>query len=306
MHMMHDVRLAAVDLNLLVAARALLSERHVTRASRQLGLSQSATSHALARLRELYGDPLLVRSGRGLSLTARAQRLLPQLSRGLEELEASLRAEARFDPATARQVFRVYSADYGHAVLFGRLLALLRAEAPGVDLQVVGEPDALGQLEAGDLDFALLPKQPPRRQFKQLKLFSDGFVCMLRRGHPALVRKRLSLEQYLKLGHLLVAPGHTPGSYVDGELQRRGLSRRIVLQVSSFLVAPLVVAETDLISTGPRRLLERMAERYPIELLATPLPIPGFDLNLMWHSRRDQDAAQQWMRGLVVRACQTL
>lgn len=306
MQLMHEPNLAAVDLNLLVALRALLVERHVTRAARQLGLSQSATSHALGRLRELYADPLLVRSGRNLELTPRAVALLPQLQRGLGELEGSLRGEERFEPRHARFSLRLGMADYGQAILAGPLLGLLRAEAPGVNLQITSYPDLLEQLEAGTLDIALTTKTKLPRVFAQQSLFSDGFVCMLRKGHPALRKKRVSLAQYLELGHLLVAPSGTPGSYVDTELARRGLARRVALQVSSFLVAPQVVAETELISTGPELLLRRMSQHYPVVLLATPLAIPRFELCQVWHSRRDHEPAHAWMREVIVRAAKGL
>ena len=302
MHMVHEPNLAAVDLNLLVALRALLTERHVTRAARRLGLSQSATSHALSRLRELYADPLLVRSGRNLELTPRAVALLPQLQRGLGELEQCLRGQERFEPLRASFPLRLGMADYGQAILSGPLLRLLRSEAPGVNLQVTSYPDPLEQLEAGTLDVALTTKTKLPRTFLERRLFSDGFVCMLRQGHSALRKKRVSLGQYLELEHLLVAPSGTPGSYVDTELARRGLARRVALQVSSFLVAPQVVAETELISTGPELLLRRLSQHYPVVLLAPPLPIPRFELCLVWHARRDHEPAHAWMRELIVRA----
>jgi DNA-binding transcriptional LysR family regulator len=306
MHMVHGTKLAAIDLNLLVALRALLGERHVTRAARQLGLSQSAASHALNRLRELYDDPLLVRSGRSLELTPRAVALLPQLTRGLTELEASLRGQAPFEPHRARHVFRMGCADYFQAVLFGPLLGLLQAEAPGIDLQVVSHANELERLDDGTLDVALLTKTPLPRSLSEQQLFSDGFKCMLRKGHPALRRKKFTLDDYLALGHVFVAPGGTSGSYVDRELEKRGVTRRIALQVSSFLVAPLVVSETDLISTGPERLLRRMSERYPIVLLPSPLKLPRFDLGLVWHSRREHDPAHAWLRDAIARAAREL
>jgi DNA-binding transcriptional LysR family regulator len=306
MHMVHDVKLAAVDLNLLVVLRTLLSERHVTRAAHQLGLSQSAASHALNRLRELYDDPLLVRSGRTLELTPRALSILPQLTRGLTELEGSLRDEAPFEPYSARHVFRVGCADYFQAVLFGPLLALLQAEAPGIALQVTSHAKELEQLDDGSLDVALLTKTPLPRSLSEERLFSDGFKCMLRKGHPVLRRKSFTLDDYLALGHVFVAPGGTSGSYVDTELERRGVARRIALQVSSFLVAPLVVAETDLVSTGPERLLKRMSQRYPVVLLPSPLELPRFDLSLVWHSRREHDVAHTWLRDAIVRAAREL
>ena len=306
MPVVHDPKLSAIDLNLLVVLRALLRERHVTRAARELGLSQSAASHALARLRELYGDPLLVRSGRSLELTPRALDILPLLERGLLELEGSVRAPPPFDPRKARLTLRLIAADYSQAVFFGPLLSLVQREAPGIDLHVMGEAGGLEQLEAGTTDFALLPKEQVPRTFSQRRLFSDGFTCMLRRGHPALQRKRLSLEQYLELGHLLISPGGSPGGLVDAELAQRGLSRRVVLHVPSFLVAPLVVAETDLISTGPERLFRRMSERFPIVLLPPPLKLARFDLCMVWHARHDRNPAHGWLREAIVRVSRDL
>jgi len=171
-----------------------------------------------------------------------------------------------------------------------------------VNLQATSYPDLVEQLEAGTLDVAITVKAKLPRVFGERSLFSDGFVCMLRKGHPALRKKSLSLPQYLALEHLLVSPGGTAGSYVDTELERRGFTRRVALQVSSFLVAPQVVAETDLISTGPERLPRPMSKHYPIVLLPTPLRLPRFELCLVWHSRREHDPAHAWMRELIVRA----
>ncbi|HVZ71079.1 MAG TPA: LysR family transcriptional regulator [Polyangia bacterium] len=304
--MAHDVKLAAVDLNLLVALKALLNERHVTRAARQLGLSQSATSHALSRLRDLYGDPLLVRSGRVLELTPRAVALLPQLERGLGELQASLSGQEGFEPRRARLPFRVGAADFPQALLSGPLLSLLHAEAPGVALQLTSYPDLREQLEAGAIDVAITVKTRALKMFVEQPLFSDGFVCLLRKGHPALRQGRFNLQRYLALEHLLVAPGGTAGNFVDTELSRRGLTRRVALQISSFLVAPQLVAESDLITTGPELLLRRVSATHPVVLLKAPLRLPRFELVLVWHARRDHDPAHVWMRDVVVRAARAL
>lgn len=303
---MHVPSLSAIDLNLLVVLRALLTERHVTRAASQLGLSQSATSHALARLRELYGDPLLVRSGRSLEPTPRAVELLPSLLRGLSELEGGVQGSAPFEPSKAHRALRIGAADYVQAVLVEHLVALLQKEAPGIDLQVTSYVSVLEQLEADALDMAVVAAGPMPRKFSQQPLFSDRFTCILRDQHPALRRSRFSLGQYLELGHVLVAPGGTPGSVVDTALGRRGLSRRVVLQVSSFLVAPLVIADTDFVSTGPERLLARMSARFPLRVVPAPLKLPRIELRLAWHSRWDHDPAHQWMRDALLRTARAL
>jgi DNA-binding transcriptional LysR family regulator len=302
MHIVHATALSALDLNLLVVLQALLAERNVTRAARRVGLSQSAASHALGRLRQVLGDPLLVRSGRRLDLTPRAVALVPALERGLAELASAVSGEPLFDPRTARRSFTVAMADHGQAVLLAPVLARLRRQAPGFDLAVVGFPSSLELMDAGTVDLAVLASLPLPSGFTSRRLYSDGFVCIVRRGHPTVTGPRLSLRQYLALDHLVVAPAGSPGSMVDDQLERRGLARRIAVRVSSFLAAPVVVTQTDLVSTGPDRLLRPLAARFPIRVLAPPFRLPRFDLHLVWHTRRDHDPAHRLLRDVFVAA----
>jgi DNA-binding transcriptional LysR family regulator len=298
MHIMHDVSLSAVDLNLLVVLRALLTERHVTRAAARVGLSQSATSHALARLRELYGDALLVRSGRTLSLTPRAARLLPSLERGLSELESAIVGEPAFQASTARRTFTLGMADYLQALIMGPLLRRLAKRAPGIDLSVVVFPNLRELVESGVVDLAFTVAGPELRGLSQEPLFSEGFMCMVRRGHPQ-IKKTLSMKTYLAQRHVVVAPGGTPGTLVDSILAQHGFERRIALRVTNFLIAPVVVSQTDLINTMPERLARRMAKTYGLRLLPPPLELPQFQYCLLWHPRLDQDEAQRWLREFV-------
>jgi len=301
MHSMHEPSLRNVDLNLLLVLQALLEERHVTRAAARLGLSQSATSHALARLRELYGDPLLVRSGRKLSLSPRADRLLPQLARGLGELSAAVSDEPVFDARTVQRNFNVGTSDYGQAVWLPRLLARLAREAPGVAVSVNGAPNLAELLESADIDLAVGPGVFAPT-LSSVTLFSDDFVCMLKR-RGALSRGKLSLARYLAAEHVVVAPTGTPGSLVDTVLSQRGLSRRVAVRVPNFLAAPIVVAGSDYVNTGPARLARLLAEWHPITLRPPPLPLPSFDLKLVWHPRLEHDPAQRWLRALSVDVC---
>lgn len=302
MHAMHTRHLRNVDLNLLLVLHALLGERHVSRAAARLGLSQSATSHALGRLRELYGDPLLVRRGRALALTPRAQRLLPQLERGLGELSAVISEEPAFEPHSSRQSYNVGTSDYAQVVLLQPLLARLAQEAPGVALSVNGSPHLVDLLESGEIDLAITPGPIPRSLSSRV-LFSDDFVCMVKR-RGQLARGKLTLPRYLALPHVVVAPTGTPGSLVDTVLAQRGLSRRVAVRVPNFLVAPIVVASSDYINTGPARLARLLAEVYPLSLLPPPLPLPSFQVKLAWHPRLEQDPAQRWLRGLICALCE--
>jgi DNA-binding transcriptional LysR family regulator len=306
MHMVHDRALAAIDLNLLLVLRALLSERHVTRASARVGLSQSATSHALARLRELYGDPLLVRRGRALLLTPRAERLLPVLERALNDLQAAVDPEPAFEPRTTRRSFTIGMADYGQAVVMGPLLRALEAKAPGIDLSSVTFPNVEELAASGDIDMAIgVTGGHLGGNVQSQTLFDDQFVCLLRADHPR-AKKKLTLEQYLSLRHVVVAPSGTAGSLVDTVLAERGYERRIALRVSSFLVAPLVVSQTDYVSTIPKRLALQLAPRFDLRVTPPPLALPKFGLSLFWHARLEHDPAQRWLRQLVCEVCKGL
>lgn len=300
MHSMHDRALSGIDLNLLVVLRALLEERHVTRAAARVGLSQSATSHALSRLRELLADPLLVRHGRGLALTPRAERLLPALGRGLGELASAVGGEPEFDPSTARRTFVLGTSDYLQALIMGPLLRELAARAPGVDLSVVVFPNVDELLQSGAIDLALSVPEQASRAVHRERLFDDEFVCMARRDHPQ-IKRSLGLERYLAQRHVVVAPGGSPGSVVDSVLARRGLERRIALRVTNFLIAPVVVCQTDLINTMPMRLARQLAKTHPLRLLPPPIELPRFEYFMFWHARLDHDPAQRWLRQSVSR-----
>jgi len=302
MHMLHDRSLSAIDLNLLVALRALLNERHVTRAAQRIGLSQSATSHALSRLRDLLGDPLLVRSGRELALTPRAARLLPGLERGLSDLQNAITGEPEFDASSARRSFAIGTSDYMQALIMGPLLGELAVHAPGIDLSFLVFPNVRELLESGAIDLALSVPLGELRAMLRQALFVEDFVCMVRRDHPQ-IRRAPSLDKYLAQRHVVVAPSGTPGGFVDTLLAERGLERRVALRVTNFLIAPVVVCETDLINTMPARLARQLAKRYPLRLLPPPLELPTFEHSMYWHPRLDQDPAQRWLRELVGRVC---
>jgi DNA-binding transcriptional LysR family regulator len=305
MHTMHDRPLAGVDLNLLVLLRALLTERHVTRAAAQVGLSQSAASHALARLRTLYGDELLVRHGRSLAPTPRALAILPELERGLAQLGATISGQPAFDAATAQRVFTLGMADYGQAVLLGPLLKELGRTAPGVNLSVIVGLELNELLDNGSIELAVQVGGRLAPTLRARRLFSDRFACLVRRGHPD-VGKKVSLERYLALRHVVVAPSGSPGSVVDSALAERGLSRNIALRVTSFLIAPLVVAESDFMNTGPERLALRVAELYGLRVLPPPLRLPAFAMHLGWHARFDGEPGHRWLRDCIARVSSTL
>jgi DNA-binding transcriptional LysR family regulator len=301
----HD-ELAGLDLNLVLALDALLAERHVTRAAARLGVSQSAASHALARLRDVLGDPLLVRGPRGaMQPTPRALVLAPLLGRALADVAAALRRPEPFAPATARRTFHLGAGDYAELVLLPELAARLAKTAPGIDLFIRTVPDDIPTaIATGELDAVIAPVRPrdvAGPGTYQRLLFEETFVCAVRSGHPA-THRRLTLERYCSLDHLLIAPRGTYGGFVEDSLAALRKQRRVALAVPHFLIVPHVVASTDLIVTIASRIAATFADTHRLATLRPPaeLALEGFSMHLIWHERAHADDAQRWLRDQIV------
>ncbi|WP_437780964.1 LysR family transcriptional regulator [Sorangium sp. So ce1097] len=295
---MHPVHLASIDLNLLVVFDALLAEGSVTRAAARVGLSQSAMSHALGRLRALIDDPVLVRTPRGMIPTPRAQELAGPIREALAQIEATVARSPRFDPATARRSFSVATVDYVELILLPRLVQKLFADAPFVDL--VARPydsDMWGSMETGKVDLAIgmFPSMPAG--FYRQRLLEEHYMCVVRRNHPV-VRSKLTLKMYTSLPHALISPRGDGGGRVDEVLAEQGLSRRVALQIPHFLVAAHIVAQTDLVLTVPARIAQVFADMEALRVMKPPLELGGFSLDQVWHERQAKDPAHMWLRGI--------
>ncbi len=289
------------DLSLLLALDALLQEANVTRAARRLGLSTPATSHALARIRERLGDPILVRAGRRMVLTPRAERLRPQVRSLVEDARRALSPEASFSPRSLQRTFTIFSTDHVLLVLGPVVDRILRTEAPGVSLRFLPSlvEDWIPLRDgAADLSVCLLGHFPS--EFRTRKLFTDRFACVVREGHPV-ARRGISLEQYLALDHVVVAPLGLP-SQVDAVLAGRGLARRVRRTVPYFLSGLLMAAESDDVLTVSDRAARALAGTLGLRLLEPPLPLDPYALHLLWHPRLEEDPANRWLREVFLRA----
>jgi DNA-binding transcriptional LysR family regulator len=297
------VDLTAINLNLVVALDALLTEANVTRAARRVGVTQSAMSHSLRQLRELLGDALLIRGRGGMVRTPRAEQLAAPVHRGLLELRRALRNEPVFEPRTTTRRFTLATGDYFAATLLPELLARLGREAPHVDLVVrhlVTEQMA-SHMESGEVDLSVAAFPPDSSSLRQQKLFTEDFVCVVREGHPA-TRQGLDLETYLRLPHVLISPRGEGAGVVDTALAQQGRSRRIALRLPYFLTAPLAVVRTDHVLTAPRRLVETFTGAWPLQVLPPPVALRSFDVLQVWHERFDDDPAHRWLRAQVLQA----
>ena len=293
---MNDLR--RIDLNLLVILDALLTEQHVTRAAERLHLSQPAVSHALARLRDMLGDPLLVRQGGSLVPTARALELAPPLAEALAHVQALL-APNRFDPASAKRRFRVAMSDYSAAIFLPRLVRVLRREAPGIDLQII-QASREGMVDGvlnGDLDLAagVFPDTPA--ELRTTPLFEEHYTCLVDRNSlPA--DGALDLATYLSRPHVLLEMRGSGTPEIERALTAIRQRRHVAVSLPHWSVAPQLIEGTDLILTVSSRGLLNIDHQ---ALVAVPPPfhIPSFAVELAWHARRGGDAGLQWFIGRV-------
>lgn len=297
---MRLARLRSIDVNLLVALDALLDECSVTRAAERMGVSQSAMSRTLGRLRELVGDPLLVRTAHEMERTAVAMDLREPLREALAQLDALVTEREAFDPATSVRSFRLEITDHVAVALLPRLMPCLRDEAPGVDVEVAppeGKPEQRLLERRTELFIGGVVHDVPGL-FRQA-LFEEELVCVVRHAHPH--REALhELSRYAAADHVLVSPrGITRDGVVDRALAAQGLRRRIVLRVPQFLVAPLVVAHTDLVATVPRRVAEALALDGALAVITPPVPLASFTVHQVWHERHHHDHGHRWLRQTV-------
>ncbi len=295
------MNVSGFDLNLLKAFDALYAERHVTRAGQRIGLSQSAMSGALTRLREVFGDELFVRSPTGMQPTPRADDLAGPVSTALRLVGDVLGADA-FDPAAADGTVTIAMSDYAAFVLLPPLLARLAVEAPRLEVQVrgiFGRTEALDLLDSGEATLAIgFPVEASARILVR-PLLQEGFACVARRGHPAFA-EGAGLEAFAAASHLLVSPEGDRMGLVDRKLATLGLGRRVVLSLPQFLVAPFVVADTDLVATLAARVARRFAAAdLGIAAYETPIALPTWPLALMWHRRVDDHPATAWLRDRI-------
>ncbi|UJR85523.1 LysR family transcriptional regulator [Sandaracinus amylolyticus] len=297
---MHEVD-DAPSLDLLRCFVTLHRERHLSRAAIRLGLSQPAMSRALTRMRESFGDPLFVRTPRGMVPTARADELAPRVVAVLEAAAALVRP-TELDPAQLTRTFTVATSGFVDALLLPRLTPLLLREAPGVAITTRPVADDLAEsLASGRVDLMIGVGDGVPRDAHRTRLYEESWVCAVRQDHPD-VGKRLTLERFVKLPHLLVAPGGNPGSHVDRALAARGLARRVVVRIHAFAPAPAIVASSDLVVTAPRRVIEPLARPFGLRLFPTPIEIPSSTIVAAWHPRAQDDPAHAWFRTALVTA----
>lgn len=291
-----------IDLNLLAAFDALMTERNVTRAATQVGVSQPAMSAALSRLRKLFGDPLFLRSANGLLPTPRARDLAGPISQALRQIESTLVKNAEFDAAKASMTFNLGLTGYPAHVLLPALMAAMEAHAPGVAISVHSfnaRDDAVDLLDAGVIDAAVgvAPTHSDGRILAR-PILRDEFVTIVAKDHPA-ARRPMNMKTFLSLSHVLVSPEGDRHGIVDQLLAQQGQQRRLVLTLPQMFAAPAVVARTNMTATVMKRVALNSPVGRRLVLFTPPLKLPEIVFHLLWHRRSDRNPAQQWLRGLI-------
>lgn len=295
---MRIVDFGEVDLNLLKLFDALLKERSVTGAGQRLGLSQPAASRGLSRLRRLLNDQLFIRTSKGWELTPRAIMLSESVTRLLDDARTIV-APTSFDPSTASAKFTIATADHMALLLMPELISKLAKLAPGIDLVIpASSGDNVDLIANGEADLAIGTFYNLPARFHSRTLYDEDYVCVVRRDHPV-TYKKLTLECYVSLSHLaLIITGQGKGP-VDSALNQQGLKRRIVMKLPHFLVAPMIVAKSDLILSLPRKLAQQMSASVPLDILELPIEIAPFSPSIIWHGRHHGDPAHTWLRALI-------
>ena len=294
------VLLRNIDLNLLVVLDALLTEKHVTRTGARLHLSQPAISHSLSKLRVLLGDPILIRQGSEVVLSALAQNLQAPLKEILSQIEILLGKSIDFVPANSHRTFRLAMSDYGAAIVLPKLLRQLRAEAPNTTLVVTQDSrhGMFEQIAQGKIDLALGVFPNLSADISSEVLFEETFSCLLDRSTlPA--SGLLDLDNYLLRPHISVSVDGCSNGEIDRLLRDEGLQRRIAVSVPHWRTAPSMISNTDLILTVATRTLHNALLDEELVSLSPPLPIPPFPFVQIWHNRFGEDPAHMWLREQV-------
>lgn len=294
--------LSRVDLNLLHILVVIYQESSITRAAEVLNLSQPAVSNSVAKLRELFGDPLFVRAGGGVAPTPLAQRLIVPVREALSTLERAFGEHETFDPATSERILRFSMSDFAEAVLLAPLVGEISRAGSAMEVEnfLVPERELHSKLASGELDFAIEFRPPAEANLRRLLLTEDEFVCVMRRGHPAL-RSEFTLHSYLQLDHLHIVNRPRFSNLVDGALGAVKQRRRISVRIEHCLGVRSILEASDLCVTIPRVFVERFLPEEDFTVRATPFAMAPLQTWLFWHPATERSPAHCWVKNAMQR-----
>lgn len=291
--------LRSVDFRLLLAFEALFTERHVSRAASAVGLSQPALSHALAKLRHQFDDPLLVRTSTGFEPTPKALELIEPVREAIRQVDRLFTQSSTFDPSTSADTFTVRMGDMNEVLFLPQLLRIIGEQAPNVRVivQHLAPSETVRALEASAIDFAVGALLKHSKSVHSMELAKDRMVCVMRKGHPA-ASKRLTVRAFLDLRHLRIVQSAGDVRFVEGALLTSGLQRKVMATTPHWLAASYIVETSDLVTALPESMVRRLNSDG--SFVVRPLPVGGaeFSWRLYWHRRYDALPAHRWLRAL--------
>jgi DNA-binding transcriptional LysR family regulator len=296
---MSDINLSKIkrlDGSLLLVFRELVRQRRTTLVAERLGLTQSAISHALARLREIFEDPLFIRRPNGLEPTQRALEIAPRIDELLRLTDAALDTGRAFDPAITRRNFRIAAGDFMCALIAAPLLKTFETEAPNATFSfrfALGQA-ALDALHRDEIDVAIGRLNPRSQEFHIDKLYDEEYCVIARKGHPR-INGAIDLPTFLDLGHVSISMSGAMEQLGDNSLKRQGIVRRVVAAVPKFLIACTLVGQTDAIATMQRRLAMRYAQAMNLQVLDPPHAIEPFPIDAARRQQSSNDPAIEWL-----------
>ena len=293
------MNLKETDLNLFIAFDVIYTEKNLTKAGQVLGITQPAVSNALSRLRELFGDDLFIRTSKGMIPTPVANQIIKDVRSALALIQNTISETEKFDPSIAEMTFKISIGDSSEYRLLPLLIKELAEIAPKIKVETYLTPrkDAPRELASGTIDFSIDPPVHSDPHLRHEKIYEEDYVMIVRKDHPILNLKEITIEDYLKLSHIHISNRKTGLGHVDMALYRLGLSRDISLRAQHFLVAPYIVEQSDLAITTTKG----FAVDRDLAWRELPFEIEPLILHLYWHEAKDSDPSTKWMKDLMLK-----
>ncbi len=289
------------DLNLLVVFKTLFEEKNVTKASKKMGITQPAMSNALNRLRYLVKDELFIRGPRGMRPTPRANDLSLPIQSALNNLESSL-SSINFNPKTTKKLYRISMSDDVAPIILPNLVNFIEKNSPESSLCIRSEQgnEAIKLLDNNEIDFAVGRFESVGSRFGYSDLFTEKYVCILKKSHPLSEEQKLSIDQYLDAKHLRVAPMDAPTHPIDRALSQLNLEREISVRIDLITLAPVIIKNTDLILTLPSKTAQRMAKNYDFRIIELPLDLERRKTKMVWHKELTNHPTFDWIKNQIL------
>ncbi len=288
------------DLNLLNVFRLMIEMRSVSKVANKVGVSQSALSHTLKKLRAQFEDPLFHKTASGMEPSQRALEIYQAIKDPLESLTSALQVVQAFEPKQSEHTFVLGTSDYFEKLLLTPIVQYLSTEAPSIKLRCVNYDDLQLNKELINVDLVFGSyKNPPENLYKQT-LWQDKFVTVVVKDHSRIIKDKITLKQFINEKHILISPTGSGTSLVDNELAKLGLKRNIALTSRIFNTPVEIIENSEMITTMPERLAKHSAKQEKVRFLQPPISMQSFDMNMLWGPLKHKDPAHQWLRQIIL------